>query len=88
MQTELSLTVTNTGEAAGQDIAVRIAVDGGGSPDSGSISRLAGGETATLTISQPLAPGEHSVVFSVGGAEHAAEVSVHAADPRSSWWST
>ncbi len=80
MHTELSLTVTNTGEAAGQDIPVLIVTSGGGSRDDGSISRLASGETATLAIAQPREPGEHSITFSVGGAEHTATVSVLATD--------
>ena len=77
---ELSLTVTNEGEATGQDVAVRVAVDGGAFQDGGMISGLAGGETATLTIVRALAPGEHRITFSVGGAERSEFVSVHAAD--------
>ena len=80
VQTELSITITNTGESAGQDVSVRIAVDAGRFSDSAGISRLESGETVTLVISQPLAPGNHSVTFSVGGAEHAADVSILAAD--------
>ena len=80
VQVELSLIVTNEGEATGQDVAVRVAVDGGAFQDGGMISGLAGGETATLTIVRALAPGEHRITFSVGGAERSEFVSVHAAD--------
>ena len=80
VQVELSLTVTNEGEATGQDVAVRVAVDGGAFQDDGIISGLAGGETATLTIVRALAPGEHRITFSVAGAERSEFVSVHAAD--------
>ena len=80
VQVELSLIVTNEGEATGQDVAVRVAVDDGAFQDGGMINGLAGGETATLAIVRALAPGEHRITFSVGGAERSEFVSVHAAD--------
>jgi len=90
VQANLSLSVTNDGETAGRNVAVRVAIDGGEFQDGGMISILPAGETAALTIAHALAPGERRITFTVSDPEsvrpesvrekHSEVVSVHAAD--------
>ncbi len=79
VQTEFSLSLTNTGEVDGVDIPVRVE-GGGGAFDAAPIARLGAGGSTSVTIVRALPPGDHQVLFRIGADELWETVSILAPD--------
>ncbi len=79
VQTEFSLSLTNTGEVDGVDIPVRVE-GGGGTFDDAPIARLGAGGSTSVTVVHALPPGDHQVLFRIGADELWETVSILAPD--------
>ncbi len=79
VQTEFSLSLTNTGEVDGVDIPVRVE-GGGGALDAAPIARLGAGGSTSVTVVHALPPGDHQVLFRIGADELWETVSILAPD--------
>ncbi len=80
VETELILSVTNTGELDGVDVPVSVSVNGEAAQAASPIPRLSAGESMPLVIPSALPPGEHQALFRVGNEELESTVRVLAAD--------
>lgn len=81
VSTEFTLVVRNIGGTGGEEsVPVRIQVDGGEYEDTHTLQRPDAGEQVSFTVVQELEPGEHNVLFEIGGTEKSVDVNVVTAD--------